>query len=86
MWELLSFLIEITADTFGVKDDKGKGYWIGKVLAKTGMKGTGVDVCMALQIFVFTVQMFEISQPCWETEGAFEYGNYQREADDSEAN
>nr|CAD1845148.1 unnamed protein product [Ananas comosus var. bracteatus] len=39
--ELLSFLIEITADIFGVKDDKGEGYLVDKVLDKTGMKGTG---------------------------------------------
>lgn len=39
--ELLSFLIEITADIFGVKDDKGDGYLVDKVLDKTGMKGTG---------------------------------------------
>jgi len=39
--ELLSFLIEITEDIFGVKDDKGDGYLVDKVLDKTGMKGTG---------------------------------------------
>nr|POE81000.1 6-phosphogluconate dehydrogenase, decarboxylating 1 [Quercus suber] len=39
--ELLSFLIEITADIFGIKDDKGEGYLVDKVLDKTGMKGTG---------------------------------------------
>ena len=39
--ELLSFLIEITADIFGVKDDKADGYLVDKVLDKTGMKGTG---------------------------------------------
>ncbi|KAG6497610.1 hypothetical protein ZIOFF_045514 [Zingiber officinale] len=39
--ELLSFLIEITADIFGVKDDNGDGYLVDKVLDKTGMKGTG---------------------------------------------
>ncbi|OAY84320.1 6-phosphogluconate dehydrogenase, decarboxylating 1 [Ananas comosus] len=39
--ELLSFLIEITADIFGVKDEKGEGYLVDKVLDKTGMKGTG---------------------------------------------
>ncbi|XP_064964011.1 6-phosphogluconate dehydrogenase, decarboxylating 1 isoform X1 [Musa acuminata AAA Group] len=39
--ELLSFLIEITADIFGVKDDKGDGHLVDKVLDKTGMKGTG---------------------------------------------
>lgn len=39
--ELLSFLIEITADIFGVKDDKGEGHLVDKVLDKTGMKGTG---------------------------------------------
>lgn len=39
--ELLSFLIEITADIFGVEDDKGEGYLVDKVLDKTGMKGTG---------------------------------------------
>lgn len=41
--ELLSFLIEITADIFGIKDDKGSegGHLVDKVLDKTGMKGTG---------------------------------------------
>lgn len=39
--ELLSFLIEITAAIFGIKDDKGEGYLVDKVLDKTGMKGTG---------------------------------------------
>ncbi|KAK1279742.1 6-phosphogluconate dehydrogenase, decarboxylating 3 [Acorus gramineus] len=39
--ELLSFLIEITADIFGIKDDKGEGYLVDKVLDKTVMKGTG---------------------------------------------
>ncbi|KAJ4775019.1 hypothetical protein LUZ62_059276 [Rhynchospora pubera] len=39
--ELLSFLIEITADIFTIKDDKGEGYLVDKVLDKTGMKGTG---------------------------------------------
>ncbi|CAI0451273.1 unnamed protein product [Linum tenue] len=39
--ELLSFLVEITADIFGIKDDKGEGYLVDKVLDKTGMKGTG---------------------------------------------
>lgn len=39
--ELLSFLIEITADIFGIKDDKGDGHLVDKVLDKTGMKGTG---------------------------------------------
>ncbi|KAL0446960.1 UNVERIFIED_CONTAM: 6-phosphogluconate dehydrogenase, decarboxylating 2 [Sesamum latifolium] len=39
--ELLSFLIEITADIFGIKDDKGSGYLVDIVLDKTGMKGTG---------------------------------------------
>ncbi|KAH1040708.1 hypothetical protein J1N35_042451 [Gossypium stocksii] len=38
---LLSFLIEITADIFGIKDDKGEGYLVDKVLDKTRMKGTG---------------------------------------------
>jgi 6-phosphogluconate dehydrogenase len=39
--ELLSFLIEITADIFAIKDDKADGYLVDKVLDKTGMKGTG---------------------------------------------
>ncbi|KAJ7294260.1 hypothetical protein O6H91_Y129500 [Diphasiastrum complanatum] len=39
--ELESFLIEITADIFSVKDDKGEGYLVDKILDKTGMKGTG---------------------------------------------
>ncbi|KAK8567757.1 hypothetical protein V6N13_105709 [Hibiscus sabdariffa] len=34
--ELFSFLIEITADIFGIKDDKGDGYLVDKVLDKTG--------------------------------------------------
>lgn len=39
--ELCSFLVEITADIFGIKDDKGDGHLVDKVLDKTGMKGTG---------------------------------------------
>eukprot|EP00244_Chara_vulgaris_P009061 TRINITY_DN3752_c0_g2_i7.p1 TRINITY_DN3752_c0_g2~~TRINITY_DN3752_c0_g2_i7.p1 ORF type:complete len:291 (-),score=59.37 TRINITY_DN3752_c0_g2_i7:48-920(-) len=42
--ELESFLIEITADIFAVKDEKdagGKSYLVDKVLDKTGSKGTG---------------------------------------------
>lgn len=39
--ELDSFLIEITADIFAVKDDKGEGELVDKILDKTGMKGTG---------------------------------------------
>ncbi|KAL2542790.1 6-phosphogluconate dehydrogenase [Abeliophyllum distichum] len=39
--ELLSFLMEISADIFGIKDDKGNGCLVDKVLDKTGMKGTG---------------------------------------------
>jgi len=39
--ELCSFLVEITADILGIKDDKGDGYLVDKVLDKTGMKGTG---------------------------------------------
>uniref|UniRef100_A0A0D6R1C9 6-phosphogluconate dehydrogenase, decarboxylating n=1 Tax=Araucaria cunninghamii TaxID=56994 RepID=A0A0D6R1C9_ARACU len=39
--ELCSFLVEITADIFGVADDKGDGFLVDKILDKTGMKGTG---------------------------------------------
>jgi len=39
--ELLSFLVEITAEIFSIKDDKAEGYLVDKVLDKTGMKGTG---------------------------------------------
>ncbi|XP_068650339.1 6-phosphogluconate dehydrogenase, decarboxylating 3, chloroplastic-like [Aristolochia californica] len=40
--ELESFLIEITADIFKVKDDlSGDGELVDKILDKTGMKGTG---------------------------------------------
>jgi len=39
--ELESFLVEITADIFSVKDDKGDGFLVDKILDKTGMKGTG---------------------------------------------
>ncbi|RYR13265.1 hypothetical protein Ahy_B04g070356 isoform B [Arachis hypogaea] len=40
--ELESFLIEITADIFKVKDEEGgDGFLVDKILDKTGMKGTG---------------------------------------------
>ncbi|MCO5610788.1 hypothetical protein L7F22_065029 [Adiantum nelumboides] len=39
--ELESFLIEITSHIFRVKDDKGDGELVDKILDKTGMKGTG---------------------------------------------
>ena len=39
--ELESFLIEITADIFKVKDELGEGELVDKILDKTGMKGTG---------------------------------------------
>lgn len=39
--ELESFLIEITADIFKVKDEYGEGELVDKILDKTGMKGTG---------------------------------------------
>ncbi|XP_074561688.1 6-phosphogluconate dehydrogenase, decarboxylating 3, chloroplastic-like [Curcuma longa] len=39
--ELESFLIEITADIFGVHDEHGDGELVDKILDKTGMKGTG---------------------------------------------
>ncbi|KAH9296789.1 hypothetical protein KI387_028471 [Taxus chinensis] len=39
--ELESFLIEITADIFTVKDEFGSGELVDKILDKTGMKGTG---------------------------------------------
>ncbi|KAM6557644.1 hypothetical protein CsatB_004663 [Cannabis sativa] len=39
--ELESFLVEITADIFKVKDDGGDGELVDKILDKTGMKGTG---------------------------------------------
>lgn len=39
--EMSSFLIEITAHIFGVKDPEGQGELLDKILDKTGMKGTG---------------------------------------------
>ncbi|KAF9594935.1 hypothetical protein IFM89_035505 [Coptis chinensis] len=39
--ELESFLVEITADIFKVKDEHGDGELVHKILDKTGMKGTG---------------------------------------------
>ncbi|KAJ8646927.1 hypothetical protein MRB53_008675 [Persea americana] len=39
--ELESFLIEITADIFRVRDELGEGELVDKILDKTGMKGTG---------------------------------------------
>ena len=39
--ELRSYLIEITAHIFEVKDDKGKGYLVDKVLDKTSLKDNG---------------------------------------------
>ncbi|RDX90740.1 6-phosphogluconate dehydrogenase, decarboxylating 3, partial [Mucuna pruriens] len=57
--ELLSFLIEITADIFGIKDDKADGYLVDKVLDKTGMKGTGkwtVQQAAELSVAAPTIQ------------------------------
>ena len=39
--ERLSFLVEITADIFAIKDDRVDGYLVDKALDKTGVKGTG---------------------------------------------
>ncbi|GAY64296.1 hypothetical protein CUMW_232420, partial [Citrus unshiu] len=39
--ELESFLVQITADIFKVKDEYGEGELVDKILDKTGMKGTG---------------------------------------------
>jgi 6-phosphogluconate dehydrogenase len=39
--DLQSFLIEITAKIFRVKDPDGKGYLVDQILDATGMKGTG---------------------------------------------
>ncbi|KAI5069643.1 hypothetical protein GOP47_0015944 [Adiantum capillus-veneris] len=39
--ELESFLVEITADIFAVKDELAEGELVDKILDKTGMKGTG---------------------------------------------
>jgi 6-phosphogluconate dehydrogenase len=39
--ELDSYLIEITRDIFSVKDDKGEGYLVDKILDTAGAKGTG---------------------------------------------
>ncbi len=39
--DLDSFLVEITAQIFTVKDDKAPGYLVDKILDKTGLKGTG---------------------------------------------
>ncbi|CEM39714.1 unnamed protein product [Vitrella brassicaformis CCMP3155] len=39
--ELKSFLIEITSDIFGQKDDKTDGYLVDKILDVAGSKGTG---------------------------------------------
>merc|ERR1712156_734270 len=46
--ELKSFLIEITAQIFKKKDDRGdaNGYLIDKVMDKTGNKGTGKWTCV----------------------------------------
>jgi 6-phosphogluconate dehydrogenase len=39
--ELQSYLIEISRDIFSVKDDKGDGYLVDKILDVAGAKGTG---------------------------------------------
>jgi 6-phosphogluconate dehydrogenase len=39
--ELKSFLLEITAKIFTVKDPEGKGYLVDSILDKAGQKGTG---------------------------------------------
>jgi len=43
--DLQSFLIEISAQIFKKKDDRGDGYLVDKVLDKTGNKGTGKWTC-----------------------------------------
>ncbi|GAV63533.1 6PGD domain-containing protein/NAD_binding_2 domain-containing protein [Cephalotus follicularis] len=52
--ELESFLVEITADIFKVKDELcGEGELVDKILDKTGMKGTGKwTVQQAAELFV----------------------------------
>jgi 6-phosphogluconate dehydrogenase len=42
---LQSFLIEISAQIFKKKDDRGDGYLVDKVMDKTGNKGTGKWTC-----------------------------------------
>ena len=37
---ILSFLVEVTANIFGIKDEQGEGYLVDKVLDRIGMKGT----------------------------------------------
>ncbi|KHN19807.1 6-phosphogluconate dehydrogenase, decarboxylating [Glycine soja] len=57
--ELLSFLIKIIADIFGIKDDKGDGYLVDKVLDKTNMKGIGkwtVQQAVELSIVAPTIE------------------------------
>jgi len=39
--ELNSYLIEITRDIFSVKDDKGEGFLVDKIMDTAGAKGTG---------------------------------------------
>jgi len=39
--ELESYLIEITRDIFSVKDDRGEGYLVDRILDVAGAKGTG---------------------------------------------
>ncbi len=43
--ELDSFLIQISAEILAFKDPNGEGYLVDKILDKTGMKGTGADIC-----------------------------------------
>ncbi|THU56300.1 hypothetical protein C4D60_Mb11t15820 [Musa balbisiana] len=39
--QLIAEAYDITANNFGIKDDKYEGYLVDKVLDKTGMKGSG---------------------------------------------
>ena len=44
-----------------------------------------VDFGIGFQIFLFVVELLVLSLSCRESEGTFEYGNYQREPDDLRA-
>lgn len=58
--ELSSFLLEITAEIFGVKDDNTDGYLIEKIVDTAMQKGTGMwnsEEAMAIQIPIPTLDI-----------------------------
>lgn len=62
--ELSSYLIDITADIFGKKDEEGEGYLVDKILDVAGQKGTGkwtsqIALDLGVPVSTITSAVFE---------------------------